>query len=307
MRALGRGILAGAVGTLALDVATYLDMALTGRPASGAPGETVRRTAGALGAEPPGDDERVEAYGALGGIATGVGLGVAASLARSAGVRLPAPLGAAAIGGLAMAATDVPMAVGGVSDPRDWSRVDWVRDVLPHLAYGAGVRWAMDRVDGSTSDDTVAVTPDPLRAGPSRVGVLARSAALGLATGLRNSAALAGPLAARGGGGATAAAAVLTAGEAVGDKLPGVPSRTDPALLGPRVAGGALGAGLLARHHDTGAVVATAAAALGAAGAAAGSIVGVVWRDLASERGWTWQAGLAEDGVALALTAAAWR
>jgi hypothetical protein len=303
MSAIGRGILAGAVGTLALDAVTYLDMAVTGRPASGAPGETVRRAAGALGADPPGDPDRVEAYGALGGIATGVGLGVAASLARAAGVRLPAPIGAVAIGGLAMAATDLPMAAGGVSHPRDWSRADWARDVVPHLAYGAGVRWAMDRVDRPVP---VSVTPDPAR-GTSRAGLLVRSAALGVATGIRNSLALAGPLAATGGGRATGIAAAVTAAELASDKAPGVPSRIAPVPLAGRLFGGAVGAGVLARHHEAGAVTATAAGVLGAAGAFAGAVAGVVWRDLAAERGWTWQAALAEDGVALGLTAAAWR
>lgn len=151
------------------------------------------------------------------------------------------------------------------------------------------------------------VTPDPLRSGPTRLGVLARSAALGLATGLRNSVALVGPLATRGGKGTTVVAAALAVGEAVGDKLPGVPSRTDPALLAGRMGGGAVGAALLARHHGAGSVTATVAAALGTAGAVAGALGGVVWRDLAEERGWTWQAGLVEDGVALGLTAAAWR
>jgi hypothetical protein len=149
---IGRGVVAGAFGTLLLNAATYLDMALTGRPASSVPGDTVQRSAAKLGLHPPRDPHRLEAYGALGGIAVGVALGVAASVARSAGVRLPAPLGAAAIGGLAMAATDTPMAATGVTHPRTWSAADWARDVVPHLAYGAGVRWAMDRLDAARRD-----------------------------------------------------------------------------------------------------------------------------------------------------------
>jgi hypothetical protein len=37
MNTLARGLLAGAAGTLALNVTTYLDMAVRGRPASQAP------------------------------------------------------------------------------------------------------------------------------------------------------------------------------------------------------------------------------------------------------------------------------
>jgi hypothetical protein len=39
-----------------------------------------------------------------------------------------------------MAAGDVPLARLGISDPRTWSRTDWISDVVPHLAYGA-VTW----------------------------------------------------------------------------------------------------------------------------------------------------------------------
>ncbi|MEU3465011.1 hypothetical protein ABZ721_34300 [Streptomyces sp. NPDC006733] len=29
-----------------------------------------------------------------------------------------------------------PGAAAGVSDPRRWSRTDWISDAVPHLAYG---------------------------------------------------------------------------------------------------------------------------------------------------------------------------
>ncbi len=35
-----------------------------------------------------------------------------------------------------MAASDVPIAALGVSDPRTWSLSDWASDVIPHLIYG---------------------------------------------------------------------------------------------------------------------------------------------------------------------------
>ena len=40
-----------------------------------------------------------------------------------------------------------PMTVLGVTDPRTWSRTDWVSDVVPHLAYGAVVKTTMDAFD----------------------------------------------------------------------------------------------------------------------------------------------------------------
>lgn len=36
----------------------------------------------------------------------------------------------------AMAASDLPIALTGVSDPATWSTTDWLSDVIPHLVYG---------------------------------------------------------------------------------------------------------------------------------------------------------------------------
>ena len=144
---IARGVVAGAFGTMLLDAMTYLDMALTGRPASNTPGETIRRLAENARLPVPDDESRLAAYGALSGLATGVAIGVLASVARTAGLRLPARVGAVATGALAMAATDTSMARLGVTDPREWTLADWARDVIPHMAYGSGVRWAMDQMD----------------------------------------------------------------------------------------------------------------------------------------------------------------
>ena len=59
MTAIGRGLVAGAFGTLLLNAATYLDMALTGREASTAPGETVKRAGGTLGLSVPAVKSRL--------------------------------------------------------------------------------------------------------------------------------------------------------------------------------------------------------------------------------------------------------
>lgn len=151
MTSIGRGLVAGAFGTLLLNAATYVDMAVTGRSASNTPGRTVKQLAESVGLHPPTDEARLDAYGALGGMAVGLALGVLASAIRSAGVRLPAPLGAVAIGGLAMVASDGGMVANGITDPREWTAADWTRDVVPHLAYGVGVRFALDRLDVTTN------------------------------------------------------------------------------------------------------------------------------------------------------------
>src|SRR3954468_1758615 len=74
-----RGAAAGAAGTTALNIVTYLDMALRGRPASTTPDRTVERLAGTAHLSIPGEGERrasrVEGLGALTGLVAGVGVG----------------------------------------------------------------------------------------------------------------------------------------------------------------------------------------------------------------------------------------
>ena len=92
------------------------------------------------GPDSPGEEDtrknRVAGLGPLNGIFVGVGIGAVLGLARTAGWR-PHVLTAGLVTGLgAMAATDSSMAALGVSDPRTWTLMDWLSDVVPHLAYG---------------------------------------------------------------------------------------------------------------------------------------------------------------------------
>lgn len=139
------GALAGAAGTTALNTVTYLDMAVRGRPASSIPEQMVEKVARAAGTGIAGSAEarrnRLQGLGPLAGIATGVGIGVTTGIAHqlllARGRRLPFLLGTVLIAAAAMAASDVPLATSGVSDPRTWSATDWLSDAVPHLAYGA--------------------------------------------------------------------------------------------------------------------------------------------------------------------------
>ncbi|MFJ3191933.1 hypothetical protein ACIPJQ_04755 [Streptomyces griseoviridis] len=135
-----RGGMAGAAGTTVLNAVTYADMAWRGRPSSDAPAQVVEQIARDIGypvPDPEGNlDNRLSGLGALSGIAVGCGTGMAVSVLRRAGARMPWWLGGLTTGVLAMAATDLPMARLGVSDPRTWSAKDWTSDVVPHLLYG---------------------------------------------------------------------------------------------------------------------------------------------------------------------------
>ena len=141
MRYVGWGALAGAAGTTALNAATYLDMAVRGRPSSSTPQDTAEQLASRAGVGIPGDEEtrqnRLSGLGPLFGAATGVGVGALFGLVRWAGVRLPAPVAAAVVGATAMLASDGTMTALGVTDPKEWDANSWVSDALPHLAYGA--------------------------------------------------------------------------------------------------------------------------------------------------------------------------
>ena len=145
--ALRRGLIAGAAGTTALGVVSYLDMALRGRPASTTPARSVDVLAQRLGVQVPGSgqelDNRREALGAVLGTVSGLAVGALAGKARAGGVRLSRPLGALATGAAAMAASDVPLAALGISDPRTWTGSDWLADALPHLAYGAATYFTL--------------------------------------------------------------------------------------------------------------------------------------------------------------------
>jgi hypothetical protein len=139
-----RGAAAGAAGTTALDVVTYLDMAVRGRPASSTPQRTVERLAETAHLSIPGEGDRrasrVEGLGALTGLVAGVGVGGLFGLARALGFRAGTLLTTATV----LVSTNGPMTVLGVTDPRTWSRTDWVSDLVPHLAYGVVVTRTMD-------------------------------------------------------------------------------------------------------------------------------------------------------------------
>lgn len=137
------GIIAGAAGTTALNVVTYGDMVLRGRPASEAPTKVAGILADKAGVDLTGGDHskdgktaaesRQQGLGSLLGYVTGVGVG--ALLAPALG-KMPTPLLGVTLGIAAMAASDAPLAALGVSNPKEWGASDWIADFVPHLVYG---------------------------------------------------------------------------------------------------------------------------------------------------------------------------
>ncbi|WP_203856970.1 hypothetical protein [Plantactinospora mayteni] len=134
------GAIAGAVGSVALNMVTYLDMALRARPASSTPEESAQRLTEklhiGLGPEDRAANRR-SGLGPLLGSATGVLSGAALTVIGLR--RLPGPVAAGLFGAGVMLASNGTLTALGVSDPRRWSRTDWLSDIVPHLAYGLAV------------------------------------------------------------------------------------------------------------------------------------------------------------------------
>ncbi|AVT34140.1 hypothetical protein C6361_03900 [Plantactinospora sp. BC1] len=131
------GAIAGAVGSVALNVVTYLDMALRARPASTTPEQSAQRLAELLHVSLGPEDRAANRRSGLGpllGYATGVLAGAALTVVGLR--RLPGPVAAGLFGAGVMLASDGTLTALGLTDPRRWSRTDWLSDIVPHLAYG---------------------------------------------------------------------------------------------------------------------------------------------------------------------------
>jgi hypothetical protein len=150
VRRVTAGALAGAVGTLALNAATYADITLRGRAPSTVPEETVARLAGAVGvdlARGQGEqaaEHRRTGIGALLGYAMGVTVGGLYGLVRPAVPRLPLPVAGLATGAAAMIGANAGAVSAGTTDPRTWGVTGWLADVVPHLCFGLATAWAFE-------------------------------------------------------------------------------------------------------------------------------------------------------------------
>ena len=145
------GAAAGAAGTTMLNAVTYGDIAIRGRSPSKTPEQSVHRLTDAIGVRVPGEtdqrENRIVGLAALLGIAAGVATGAVVGLARAAGWRRRWLPTAIAITSVAMLAGNAPMTGLGVTDPRTWSRADWLSDVVPHVGFGAVTAAVLVRLD----------------------------------------------------------------------------------------------------------------------------------------------------------------
>ena len=153
------GVVAGATGTVALDTATYLDMALRGRASSDTPANVAGALANKLGAHTPAitgpssqAQSRRSGVGALLGYATGCSVGVAYGLVRPWLGRSTPLVSGLVLGALAMAASDTPAIALGQTNPRTWGLAGWLSDIAPHLVYGYTTAYTFEALWSRSAD-----------------------------------------------------------------------------------------------------------------------------------------------------------
>ncbi len=151
-----QGAVAGAAGTVALDLATYTDMAVRGRAPSSMTRTVVQRLAGQLGigalasAEPDeATGNRQDAVGAILGYVTGIAAGAVYGAVREPFASwIPAPLAGLVCGLAAMAVTDGTAVALEATDIGTWDAASWLSDLIPHAIFGVVTAQTFAALDG---------------------------------------------------------------------------------------------------------------------------------------------------------------
>ena len=154
MNRLGAGALSGAVGTLALNAATYADIAVRGRAPSTVPADTAESSARAMGIDLSGDGDdqaaanRRTGIGALLGYGTGLTIGALYGAIQPAVPRLRLPVAGLVLGATAMLGANAGAVAAGTTDPRRWGLEGWLADIVPHVCFGLATVGAFDLLGG---------------------------------------------------------------------------------------------------------------------------------------------------------------
>ena len=146
-----KGLIAGSAGTAALDLASYADMLLRGRPASELPATVVAKLANKLGlaafasADDDASKSRRSALGALLGIGVGLGAGATYALVRPRVEGwLPWPVAGVILGAATLVASEGSATALGATDWGTWSKTDWIADIVPRTLYGITAAWVVE-------------------------------------------------------------------------------------------------------------------------------------------------------------------
>ncbi|MGI8774135.1 MAG: hypothetical protein ACR2KQ_03815 [Actinomycetota bacterium] len=139
---IGKGLLAGAFGTLVMTASSTIEMKLRGREGSSAPADAAEKV---LGVEPTGEDEK-ERFSNLVHFGYGAGWGAARGVIGYAGVRGPAAAGAhlAAVWGSEL----VMLPALDVAPPATkWGAKEVGIDWFHHAVYAAATSMAYEWLD----------------------------------------------------------------------------------------------------------------------------------------------------------------
>ena len=148
---IARSLLAGAAGASALDIYTYFDMLVRGRPASSLPATVVQKLAEKVGMMPLlADDESAEnrrqAAGALAGYGVGLGAAVAYGMLRPHTRWLPRAVAGLLLGGATLVGSEGTATALGATDWGTWTAGEWLSDILPRTLYGLTVAYVLERL-----------------------------------------------------------------------------------------------------------------------------------------------------------------
>jgi hypothetical protein len=140
---IGKGIVAGGIGTAAMTISSTLEAKLRGRPFSTAPAKAATR---ALGIETFDDGIAYNRFSNLVHWGYGTGWGVARGVMRSLGVspRLATPAHFAALWGSALYSLPKYEVAPPVTE---WAAEDIAIDVFHHLVYVAATAAAFELLD----------------------------------------------------------------------------------------------------------------------------------------------------------------
>ena len=135
---LAEGLAAGCTGIVALEIASYIDQYRRGRPASDSPTKLGQALADEAGIDLGGAEtakNRASALGPLFGYSDGLLLGIAAAT-RSATPGRSIASNAVLLTAGAWLGSNGPLIALGLTDPREWTKDEWISDLIPHAAYG---------------------------------------------------------------------------------------------------------------------------------------------------------------------------
>ncbi len=140
--AVGKGLLAGMVGTAAMTLSSTAEMKLRGRAPSSAPADAAAKV---LGVEPRGDQEKAR-FSTVVHWAYGTGWGAVRGLLGAFGIRGPLAAGAhfAAVWGSEL--TTLP-ALGVAPPVKEWGAAEIAVDAGHHLVYAVSTSLAYAFLD----------------------------------------------------------------------------------------------------------------------------------------------------------------